>query len=426
MSAEAYGGHGADWVPPTPSEQRPEYVTRCPSVNAATASALGWIETYAWAPADGPRTFVLTSLDRARRGVTTPPAVRVETGGAVFVVEYRGPAPWDLGQRTPVVVVNQGAGGRADVLHPGTHSGTHLGHIARGFDPGVHGALVNTGPFAVELVDIAADETSATVRLTPGRVELAPLTLTSDLELVREVPLGEGTTTFAPGERLCVSGTWPYREVGNIQRATFEATWSRASARTRFGWTVAGEALTDDAGEVAIPVGGGPHVAALLERRVAYRVTALPTGSRLVLDNRVEDGTHTVEVGVRMTDPVAAAAAADQVTFTGSELVYPPEFHAAEQRCLDALRDPDDMPSHRIVLPGDLWRRLGTREAEALRVRVAALEGLRTRDDPTFAAARRGLARELGLHASEVRVRRLGRASRPPRLRLHQDGPGPG
>jgi hypothetical protein len=225
MSASAYGGRGAAWYPPAPGEPRPEYVGRCPSINAATARALGWIDAYTYNPAmDGSRTFMLTSLERSRRGVSNPPAVQITTAEGVFVVEYRGPSAWDLAQRDPVIIVNQGAVGRADLMHPGTNSGSYLGHIQKGFDPNLPGSVLNADGFGLELADLSPDNSTATVRFTPGRVNLMPLNLIGNLQLRRAAVLMEGSTTFEQGDRLCVSGTWGYQRIGNFQEARFEAT----------------------------------------------------------------------------------------------------------------------------------------------------------------------------------------------------------
>lgn len=431
MSAAAYGGRGAAWHPPMPGEDRPEYVGRCPSVNAATAQALGWIDAHSYDPfTHGSRSFTLRSLERARRGVTDPPAVHVSTPDGVFVVEYRGPAAWDLGQQEPVVIVNQGVGGRADLLHPGTSSGTYLGHIPLGFDPNRPGSVINVGAFAVEMVDVAPDFSTATVGFTPGRVELMPLTLTSRLRLRRAVTLGEGSTTFNAGDRLCVSGNWGYQRVGNLQEAVLEATWARAGSKTTFTWEVAGVVITDAAGPLrrnqqvkkANPTLA--HTSAQREIRLEYRVDPIPGGSRLTLTNDPEDETYHVGVTVKMTGPVAATFASDTVTFTGIEYVYPPEFYEAEQRCLDQLRDRNRFPSHMIVLPGDLWRRLTVQEAETVRTQVAVLEQLRTAGDTErFTQARRQLARRLGVRVGDIKAVRLGTASEPRRVRLHDDPP---
>jgi hypothetical protein len=432
MSAASYGGRGANWVPPASGEPRPEYVGRCPNVNAATARALGWIDAYIYDPlADGPRTFDLTSLELARRGVTAPPAVQVTTPGGVFVIEYRGPASWDLGQREPVVIVNHGKGSTADTMHPGTNSATYLGHIAKGFNPSQPGSVVNTGSFAVELADVANDSSSARVRLTPGRVELMPLKLTSKLELSRTVPLGEGSTTFAPGDRLCVSGTWDYQHVGNLQEATFEATWERARATTVFKWEVAGAEITNAAGELSKPrtvvkeaTPTLTHVAATRDIKVAYEVESIPKGSRLKLKNRPEDETYQVAAVVRMMDPIAAADAAGSVSFTGAEYVYPPAFYEAEEHCLAELLDPNRFLRQRIVLPWDLWSQLGQPEFERVRSRIAVLEQLQAAGDTEHVSlGLRELARDLGIGIDDIKMVRLSDASSLPEVRLHDEPP---
>jgi hypothetical protein len=433
MSAAAYGGRGAAWYPPAPGEPRPEYVGRCPWINAATARALGWIEAHNYNPAiDGSRTFVLTSLDRGGRGMTNPPAVQITTPDGVFVVEYRGPSDWDVGQRDPVIIVNQGAGGRADLMHPGTNSGTYLAHIQKGFDPNLPGSVVNADGFGLELADVALDSSTATVRFTHGRVNLMPLNLIGSLQLRRAVVLAEGSTTFNPGDRLCVSGTWQYQRVGNLQEATFDATWARARAETVFAWQVAGSAIKDAGGELRW---SGPikkatpkltHISANRKIRVNYQVTPIPGGSRLTLRNDAEDETYQLGVIVRMTDPVATSSASETVIFTGVEYVYPREFYEAEQRCLDQFEDPNRLPSHRIVLPGDLWRRLDPDEAAQVRGRIAVLEQIRAAGNTTaFTQGRRELARQLGISVAQIRGVRLGNVTPLPKVRLHNEPPAP-
>jgi hypothetical protein len=432
MSAASYGARGAAWYPPAPGEPRPDYVGRCPSINAATARALGWIDAHIYNPAvDGPRSFVLTSLDGARRGVTSPPAVQITTPEGVFVVEYRGPAAWDLGQREPVIIVNQGAGGRADLMHPGTNSGTYLGHIQKGFDPSSPGSVVNADGFGLELADLARDSSTATVRFTSGRVNLMPLNLIGSLQLRRAVILTEGSTTFDPGDRLCVSGTWGYQRIANLQVATFEATWARTRAETVFAWEVAGFPITDASGELrwwgsvkkATPK--LTHTSAVREVRLKYEVAAIPGGSRLTLSNDPDDETYQVGITVRMADPVAASSAGDTATFTGIEYVYPREFYDAEQRCLDQFQDPNRSPSHLIVLPPDLWLKLAPEEAARVRGRVAVLEQIRTAGDITaFKQGRRQLARQLGINVAQIRSVRLGKASPLPKVRVRDEPPG--
>ena len=58
--------------------------------------------------------------------------------------------------------------------------------------------------------------------------------------------------------------------------------------------------------------------------------------------------------------------------------MYPTELYDAEQRCLDQLRDPNRLPSHLIVLPGDLWGRLTAQDAEMVRIQVAVVERFRS------------------------------------------------
>jgi hypothetical protein len=168
------------------------------------------------------------------------------------------------------------------------------------------------------------------------------------------------------------------------------------------------------------------HTAATREIRLKYEVAQIPAGSRLILHNDPEDETYQIGVTVRMTDPVAASSASDTVTFTGVEYVYPREFYEAEQRCLDQFQDPNRFPSHRIVLPGDLWRRLGSPEATQVRARIAVLEQIRAAGDmAAFTQGRRQLARQLGIKVAEIRSVRLTTASPLQEVRLHDEPPSP-
>ena len=430
MSAESYGGRSAAWVAPTSGEPRPEYVGRCPYVNAATTRALGWIDAHIYNPLnDGVKTFNLTALEMARKGVTAPPAIQVTTPQGVFVIEYRGPASWDLGQREPVIIVNHGKGSTADTMHPDTNSATYLGHIAKGFNPSRPDSVVNTGPFAVELADIADDFSSASVRLSPGRVERMPLKLIrKPLELVRTVTLGEGSTTFAPGQRLCILGTWDYEYVGNLQKATFEATWARTRPATVFTWKVLDTEITDAGGKLrkrivvkeATPTLRHVNVSRTIE--LEYKVESMPNGSRLKLWNRMEDETYEVPVAVQMKDPVATADAEGTVTFTGAEYVYPSEFYEAEEDCIKHLLDPDLIPRHRIVLPWDIWPPLDRNEVERVHSRIAILEQMRAAGDSEhFRLGLRQLAGDLGIRTRDIKMVPLGEAPSLSKVRLHNE-----
>ena len=129
-------------------------------------------------------------------------------------------------------------------------------------------------------------------------------------------------------------------------------------------------------------------------------------------------------VKVRLADPVAGAEATDTVTFTGVEFVYPPEFYEAGQRCLDALKNPDEPPSHLIVLPWDLWSRLGAHQAERVRSRIVVLEQLdASGHQEHFSAALQQLAGDVGVGVEAMTVRHLTEASRLSDVRLHDEPP---
>jgi hypothetical protein len=316
MSAQAYGfgGSGPGGGPATAA--RPEYVGRCPSVNAATARARGWLDAHITFAMAGPPEFVIASRHRARRGTGTPAVVEIRApGGDVFAVEFRGEAPWDLGQAGPTVIVSHGTGSTADVGHPGTHSATWIGHVTAPVAIGSPASVVNAGPFAVELADLAGDRSWARVRVTPGSAAPGRLELRSTLRLRRSMTVESGVTAFATGERLCVHGTWPYDRVANIQTATFEATYARALPGAIADWSVDGQALTGPSGTVTYPtsvrIAGAKltHTPQTRSVTLAYEIAPIPGGSRLTLENDPDDETFAVHVQAELHDRVARGSA---------------------------------------------------------------------------------------------------------------------
>ena len=382
LSANGYGGFGGPYVPPEPRDGRPEYSGLGPSVNAATALRRGWVDAYVH---QLPGATVVTEL-RSRHWLGRNPGLPAQalevrgTDGKTYVLEYRENDDWDRGQGSPVVIINAGQGSTADLAHPGTHSATYLGMIRLPTTFGGSGSVYNGPGFGIELLDRSVAQHWLRIRLQPGRVSVSAVQLSSAVEVAGEQATGSGETTFDPGEKACVEGTWPFTRIERAQVARFEATYALATSELIATWSVDGVPIVGTSGSIPLP-GKQVRVANQMLNdlkdvrtvTVRYEIEAIPQGSRLRLFNAPNDETYNVEVSATLSTAVGSGSALAWEKFTGVEYQYPSAFYERREACLQRFIDVGERyVRYKVLLPPDLWLQI----PEALLPRVVDLLGI--------------------------------------------------
>ncbi|WP_405358664.1 hypothetical protein OG535_00680 [Kitasatospora sp. NBC_00085] len=412
MSAMAYGGIGSSYLPATPRDNRPEYSGLGPSLNATTALGHGWIHGHTYDPATaGAAEFTLRSRHWLGRDTALPPqAVEVlAPGGRNYVIEYRENADWDQGQGTPALIVAQGRGSTGDAHYPGTFATTYLALRRLPIAFGSWGGVYNGPGFGMEVIARSPADHTVTVRLRPGRVQPVEIAFTDHVETLREDEAGAGETTWAPGEKLCVVGTWDYRELANTQEAVVEASYPPADVPVTVAWTVDGTRLKGPSGQLLLSKQvqvANPRLDTQEDIRpvvVSYTIELLPAGARLRLANRPAD--ETFELDVHATVSTSFGEAGDQawVEFRGREYRYPPEFDRTRDSCLQNFIDIGRRFSkYKVLLPPDLWRRVRPDRVDQVQRLTDVLAYLHTERDE---AAYRQAVGELATLVNDASVR---------------------
>lgn len=416
MSARSYGGFGGSYYPASPIDGRSEYTGLGPSVNVATALGRTWVDAASYDLAHAQLLeFDLRSRSwLGHNGQLPPQALEVRAiDGKTYVLEYREATGWDQGQGKSYLIVNAGKGSSGDLAHPNTFSATFVGEIGVPIVFGGPGSVFNGYGFGVEVLDRSADAHTLHIRIRPGRTDVTELDLVLNQHTLSTEVVETGETTWAPGEKLCVEGTWPYRKVARSQEAVLDATYALARAPITAAWTIDGHALAGTNGSVLLK-GKQVHVANAklanqIEARfvsVRYEIEPLATGSRLHLFNNPEDETYSLDVGVTISTAVGSASDEAFARFTGLEYVYPPAFYDEMQKCIDRFKDiAQRYVRYKVVLPPDLWKRVPESEIERVETLVAALGAMRSENDQRgYAQALAELQRVVGREIGELRA----------------------
>ncbi|MEU5191617.1 hypothetical protein AB0G83_31405 [Streptomyces klenkii] len=404
MSAMAYGGIGGPYFPAAPRDGRREYSALGPSLNATTALGRGWIQadSYNLAAASSPAEFTLRSrhwLGRLPR--TAPQAVEVlAADGTNYVIEYREDADWDRGQGSPVLIVAQGRGSSGDTHYPGTFATTYLGLRRLPVAFGSWGSVYNGPGFGMEVVGRSPEDHTVTIRLHQGRVSPVSIGFTDRTDTVGEEEVGTGATTWGLGEKLCVEGTWEYRELARQQQAVVEATYPPGGVPVTVTWTLDGVPLAGTSGQYAFAKEvevANPRLDPQEDARtvvVSYTIENIAAGSRLRLTNRPEDETYQLDVAATVSTSFGAAGDRTWIEFSGHEYRYPQDLYDRRDACIRNFVDIGHrFAKTKVLLPPDLWQRLGDERARRARQLTDVLGYQYTVGD---AVAYRQAADELG------------------------------
>lgn len=375
MSAAGYGGIGGSYHPAAPRDGRPEYSGLGPSINAATALARGWIRAHVHSPGDH------VDLDlRSRHWLDaypgfTPQALEIKVADQKnYIIEYRESAGWDMGQGSPVVIINAGKGSTADLAHPNTDSATCLGLIRLPISFGSPGSIFNGPGFGIEILDRSISNHTIRLRLRPAGVQLTPVEMTKAKQPLETTIVETGSTTFEPGEKLCIQGTWPYEKLERKEVAMFEATYRLAVPPVTATWVVDGQPLRAEGGTLNL-LDKKVHIAnaKLADKtekkqvELQYQIEPLVNGSRLRLYNRASDETYDLTVAATLATAIGSGSAEEWVEFMGREYRYPQQFYDERDACIRRMMEIGQRyVRYKVLLEPDLWRRV--REPEVLRV----------------------------------------------------------
>ena len=389
MSAMGYGGTAGALLPAVPRDGRAEYSGLGPSLNAATALARGWLDAYVYSPLGAqPAEFVVRSRNYGGKNPNlAPQAVEVRTpDDQNYVLEYRENAGWDEGQSS-ALIINHGRGSTADVDYPNTSSATFLKRIAIPFTLGSAASIYNGRGFGVEILDRSAVHHTLRIRIAPGRVSWTKFQFQQNVEITDNILLETGETTFSPGEKYCVEGTWRYEKRSRPQVATFEATYALAIPPITSTWRIDGVVLNSRAGTTRLeakPIRvANPKLAELNSVRdveLRYEIADIPNGSRLRLFSRAEDETFRVDVAATLMTDLGSGSAEETIKFEGIRYEYPPALFRELSACL--ARDlRGRRRQYKAVLPPDGWRRVPEERFVEIEQLLTALDYLRNQPD---------------------------------------------
>jgi hypothetical protein len=402
-------------MPTSPLGGWPEYAHLGPSLNAVTALGLGWVDAHTYDLAGGiPTDFELRSRHWGGRNPTLPrQALEVRAAdGKTYVVEFRENAAWDAGQQTPALIVAQGKGSTADVAYPNSHSGTYLSLLRFPITLGSIGSAYLAPGFAIEVLDWSPGTHSVRIRVTSGQLKRTFVQSSSKVELVQTVVLERGMTTWQPGEKLCVEGTFQYNKLSKSQAATFEMTYGLAVPPTTATWIVEGTTLTQSVQTVSVTkevrVANAKLDAAVAIRTVTIHcsIQTLPTGSALRLTNVPADESYDVAVTGTIRTAVGSATETFLEEFEGIEYDYGRDFNRARLHCLADLSDPGSRyATYEVLVEPDLWRKIPKKRHERLELLAKILGRLRSRDDQTaYNLGVKELPAVIGVASAELRV----------------------
>ena len=316
MSAMSYGGLASPYAPTPPRNNWPEYSPLGPSLNAVTALGRGWIHAHSFVmPGSNTQELVLRSRHAGGRDLGRPPqAVEVRAAnGDTFLVEYREDAAdgWDRGQGAPLLIVAQGRGGTGEKAKPGKFSGTYLAKRSLPVVLGGSGHMYRGPGFGFVILDRSVLDHTVRIRLSPGNVPVPTVNAASSLTMDRSV-VGQGITTWEPGEKFCYEGAWRYTKFAQHQTWTFEVTCNDAAPPFTAVWTVEGTVLTTSPQTVTVSktvtVANASMNSVIVNQFVSIvcEVEPLPNGSRLRARDTPNHETYGFSVQVALSSSIGA------------------------------------------------------------------------------------------------------------------------
>ena len=411
----AYGGIGGPFFPTSPRDGRPEYSGLGPSLNATTALGRGWLQAHSYHLAGGtPTDFVLRSRHLGGRNPSLPPQALelIAANGSTYVVEYRENFDWDRGQQSPVLIIAQGRGSTADVVHPNSYSATYLSLLRFPVILGGIGSAYLGPGFAIEVLDRSPSDSSVRIRVTSGHLNRTFLQSFSKVETMRSDILESGTTTWRAGEKLCVEGTFPFSKLSNTQMATFEVSYALAVPPISSEWTVEGVALTQNnqtifiRKQVRVANAKLDAISTNLNVTIHCQIDPLPMGSMLRLTNVPTDESYDVAVSVTLQTAVGSATEKFLEEFKGIEYDYGQEFNRARMSCLaDLSHVGRRYPTYEVLVDPDLWGKIPKSRHEEIERFVELVSHLRSHENQTdYTLGVAELPRLLGISSVELRV----------------------
>lgn len=389
MSARAYGGipGGGSFKPAVPRENRPEYSGLGPGLNAVPALAKGWMNAHTFVVDAGVvAEFDVRSRHWGGRNLSlAPQAIGVVTSsGDNFVIEFRENVDWDAGQDAAYLIVTQDRGGIGHAAYPLAAVGTYVARIRFPVVLGEEGHVRNFAGFGMQVVNRSINDHSVRVRLFPGFAPYIRVVASSKVETIGRALIQASSTTWEPGEKLCVEGTWPYEKVALTQRATFEATCGNGVQPISAVWTIAGEPISESGVitrlmEVQVP---NQKLAPMLEMRLVTldcEIELLGNGGRLRVTNDPFGAAFNLGVEVQLYAPIGMATKAFQVEMAGIAYEYGGEFEQRRFSCLVNLSGVLD--KYQVLPDPDFWGKVPVNRHEEVEILLAALGGLRARED---------------------------------------------
>jgi hypothetical protein len=234
---------------------------------------------------------------------------------------------------------------------------------------GAHGSVFNGPGFGIEILDHFTWSNTLRIRLKPGRAAPTPLKLTVRKDRLSEEVVETGMTTFEPGVKLCVEGTWMYEKIKREEVATFDATYPLAVSPISVTWHVDGTALSDPSGSLSLPGKTVKTANSMLTEQknslwviVKYEIHTLPNGARLRLFNQPDDQTYDLAIDATLTARVGNGSEEASVKFEGIEYRYPPEFYERWSDCFHNFIDIGRRyVRYKVLLEPDLWKRVPDR-----------------------------------------------------------------
>ncbi|MBB2922212.1 hypothetical protein [Cellulomonas cellasea] len=420
MSAQVYGdAGGGPAFPVPPRENAQEYRGLGPSLNATTALGRGWIDAYDY-PLDGAemRQFVVRSRSWGGRSTDQPPqAVNIRAAdGQNYVVEYREDADWDVGQGSPVLIVNHGRGSTGDQAYPGTGTATIRALLRFPITLGGIGSVYQGPGFSIQMLNASSAHHTVTLKVYPGRVPFnLNFMLDHRIDVMEERLLENGEVQFAPGERQCVEeGVWPYRKISRAQVATFEAPYPFTDPEIFATWSVGGESLNGTGGTITrkskVKV-ATPNLSDMFDVRVTtvrYEISSVAGGSRLQLFNQPEDETHSVDVAVTLRTEAGTVAGEASEKFVGIRFVYPQEFYDRRNACWARMLQ-GRVPKYKVLIPPASWKKIPEERFVEVNPLLDLLAILHDEEDEmqAFAQGLDVLYELTGVRPDEVQVMRL-------------------
>jgi hypothetical protein len=397
MSAMSYGGisGGGPYFPTPPRDGRPEYSALGPSLNAVTALGRRWVDGGSFRTGDmGPTEFDIRSRHFGGRNPgLAPQAVEVLTpSGDNYVIEFRERAGWDMGQGGDYLIIAQGRGAVGEQAYQGAFVGTYASRIELPVTLGGLGHVRNFPGFGLQVLNRSTTDHTLKIRLHPGKAPLIAISSSSNVETLARAILERGETTWAPGEKICVEGTFPYTKVSQRQRATFEATCGDGQPPVQGIWTVDGQVIPPAGGPLSLTKKvqlANPKLETMLATRsvaLDCQIEPLPNGSRLRVTSDPANETFHIDVKVELQSTIGSATETFTEEMAGVVYDYGDDFEQRRTRCLTNLANVGlRYPTYEVLPDPEGWRTIPPIRRPEFETLLAVLGHLKAQDDgPLF------------------------------------------